>query len=71
MPYIENIDDYTYPSTAHMYGQSFLCISVQAKEVDKIGLQLVYNEPHIYAFKISDNLRFVFILAKIMYTNIL
>lgn len=54
---IENPDDYSYPTTGHHYGQSFLCISVKVEEVDKIGLQLIYNEPHIYTFKISDNLR--------------
>lgn len=55
----ENPNDYSYPTTGHMYGQSFLCISVPAKEVNAIGLQLVYNEAHVYNFKISENLRLI------------
>lgn len=53
----ENPDDYFYPSTGRTYGQSFLCISVNASEIDTIGLQLVYNEAVIYTFKVSENLR--------------
>lgn len=40
--------DYTYPDTGTHYGQSFLCISMNSREVDKVGLQLIYNEPHFY-----------------------
>lgn len=50
---------YTYPNTGRNYGQSFLCISVNSSEVDKIGKQLIYNEPDIY-FNITNNYRNVY-----------
>lgn len=28
---------YTYPSSGHMYGQSFLCITINLDQVDNIG----------------------------------
>ena len=41
---------YGYPHTGQMYGQSFLCISLNTKaSLDKIGMQLLYNRPYIYA----------------------
>ncbi|XP_037043263.1 deoxyribonuclease-2-alpha-like [Bradysia coprophila] len=40
--------DNWYPHSGRHYGQSFLCISVNATQVDKIGKQLIYNEPDIY-----------------------
>lgn len=39
---------YSYPHSGRHYGQSFLCISVNSTEIDKIGKQLIYNEPDIY-----------------------
>jgi len=35
LPYQNN--SYTYPSTAKKFGQSFLCMSMAAKELDKVG----------------------------------
>lgn len=35
LPYQKN--SYTYPKTAVKFGQSFLCISMVAKELDNIG----------------------------------
>lgn len=40
--------DYNYPSTGMNYGQSFLCLSLDAKQIDIVGKQLIYNEPQIY-----------------------
>ncbi|XP_058448460.1 plancitoxin-1 [Malaya genurostris] len=48
---------YQYPSTGKMYGQSFLCMSVAADQMELIGLQLLLNEPHVYSFHIPDVLR--------------
>lgn len=48
---------YTYPLSGRHYGQSFLCISVDSTQIDKIGKQLIYNEPDIYlnlTEKLSD-----------------
>lgn len=50
-------EKYSYPSTGHIYGQSFLCISMTAKELDKAGIQLLYNEPVIYSSRAPDQLR--------------
>lgn len=54
--YTENPADYFYPKTGTVYGQSFLCISVNASEVDKIGQQLMFNEAIVYTAKISESL---------------
>jgi len=35
LPYQSNL--YMYPKTAIRYGQSFLCISMSAEELDKVG----------------------------------
>lgn len=34
-----------------IYGQSFLCLSLDAKQIDAIGRQLIYNEPQLYEVK--------------------
>lgn len=31
-------EGYSYPSTGHTYGQSFLCISLSASQMDLVGL---------------------------------
>ncbi|XP_055548111.1 plancitoxin-1 [Wyeomyia smithii] len=48
---------YHYPSTGKLYGQSFLCISVAADQMESIGQQLLMNEPHVYSFQIPNRLR--------------
>lgn len=45
---------YSYPLSGRTYGQSFLCISVNSSQIDKIGKQLIYNEPDIY-LNLTDN----------------
>lgn len=40
--------DYHYPPTGMIYGQSFLCLSLGADQIDIVGQQLIYNEPQIY-----------------------
>ncbi|KAL5012701.1 hypothetical protein ScPMuIL_011252 [Solemya velum] len=39
---------YSWPSSAHDYGQSFLCISMNVDMLDIIGKQLMYTYPKIY-----------------------
>lgn len=34
-----------------IYGQSFLCLSLNAKQIDAVGKQLIYNEPQLYEVK--------------------
>lgn len=53
----ESPADYTYPLSGRSYGQSFLCISINSSEIERIGTQLLYNEPHVYDFKITDSLK--------------
>nr|CAD7393341.1 unnamed protein product [Timema cristinae] len=40
---------YSYPHTGLHYGQSLMCISLDAKQLDTVGIQLMYNEPEIYS----------------------
>ncbi|XP_030763559.1 plancitoxin-1 [Sitophilus oryzae] len=48
---------YHYPHTATHYGQSFLCISTDVTHLNTVGLQLQYNEPHIYDQNIPDTFK--------------
>lgn len=50
-------ESYHYPDTGKIYGQSFLCITFGADQMDIIGKQLIMNEPHVYSFVIPDELR--------------
>ena len=46
---------YDYPHTGQMYGQSFLCISLNTStSADQIGLQMMYNQPYLYSVNIPD-----------------
>lgn len=38
-----------------IYGQSFLCLSLNAKQIDAIGRQLIYNEPQLYEVKFPQS----------------
>ncbi|XP_050079214.1 deoxyribonuclease-2-alpha [Anopheles maculipalpis] len=42
-------DGYSYPHTGMLYGQSFLCISLNASEMETVGHQLLYNEVTVYS----------------------
>ena len=48
VPKFPSIPKYEYPSSGFLYGQSFLCITLNATEMEKIGKQLLFNEPNIY-----------------------
>lgn len=43
---------YDYPKTGMTYGQSFLCISFDANQMNIIGLQLMYNQVIPYRYNI-------------------
>ncbi|XP_046738722.1 deoxyribonuclease-2-alpha isoform X1 [Diprion similis] len=47
---------YSYPKTGELYGQSFLCISVDKDQFDIIGLQLMYNEIITYKNNLPKSL---------------
>lgn len=52
--YPDYSSSYSYPFSGRTYGQSFLCISVNSTQIDKIGKQLIYNEPDIY-LNVTEN----------------
>uniref|UniRef100_A0A2S2NP71 Plancitoxin-1 n=1 Tax=Schizaphis graminum TaxID=13262 RepID=A0A2S2NP71_SCHGA len=49
-------NSYTYPDTGVKNGQSFLCISMTAAELDKVGNQIIKNEVMIYGSHFGGNL---------------
>jgi deoxyribonuclease-2 len=52
-PAMTEDQQYDYPHTGQMYGQSFLCISLHTKtSADLIGIQLLYNHPFVYSVNI-------------------
>lgn len=51
-----NSSDYHYPPTGMIYGQSFLCLSLSAEQIDVVGQQLIYNEPQIYESQLPESL---------------
>ncbi|XP_076352379.1 deoxyribonuclease II [Tachypleus tridentatus] len=48
---------YIYPDSGLLYGQTMLCVTVNSSMANTIGLQLRYSKPHIYGFRLSQNLR--------------
>ncbi|XP_050295284.1 plancitoxin-1 [Anthonomus grandis grandis] len=49
-------DHYEYPTTGQHYGQSFLCISLNLKQINNVGKQLQYNEPFIFSEYVPTSL---------------
>lgn len=49
-------NEYSYPNTGVIYGQSFLCVTVPPKGLETIGQQLTYNEPNIYDAEVPDTM---------------
>lgn len=39
-----------------IYGQSYLCLSLTAEQIDIVGKQLIYDEPQIYSSILPSNL---------------
>ncbi|XP_050054148.1 cell-death-related nuclease 7 [Aphis gossypii] len=56
LPY-QNNNSYTYPKTGIKYGQSFLCMSMTAEELDKVGNQLINNEVMVYGSHFGGDLK--------------
>lgn len=57
VPKFPSVPKYEYPSTGAHYGQSFLCVTIKESEMEKIGEQLLFNEPNIYYNRIPENLK--------------
>ena len=49
--------EYNYPNTGRMYGQSFLCISLNEDQMEKVGQQLIFNEVEVYASQVPKALK--------------
>ncbi|XP_076675033.1 deoxyribonuclease II [Andrena cerasifolii] len=47
---------YDYPQSGTLYGQSFLCVSLDGDQFNTVGKQLMYNEIIVYAKNIPDTL---------------
>lgn len=47
--------DYSYPHTGLMYGQNFLCLSLNRTELNDIGNNLGHNQVYKYSTHISDS----------------
>lgn len=46
-------DAYSWPPNAHKYGQTLLCVSFPFDQFSKIGRQLNYTYPNVYAHKLE------------------
>uniref|UniRef100_A0A0A9Y189 Deoxyribonuclease-2-alpha n=1 Tax=Lygus hesperus TaxID=30085 RepID=A0A0A9Y189_LYGHE len=56
IPRFPTLDSYNYPHNALRNGQSALCISLSAEELDKIGNAFKYNFPDFVRSQYSDEL---------------
>lgn len=43
-----------------MYGQSFLCLSLNSDGINVVGQQLLYNEPDVYVSQVPDDLEHLY-----------
>lgn len=50
----KNRSEYDYPTSGEHYGQSFLCISIDADQFDMVGRQMMYNQIIAYWRNIPD-----------------
>ncbi|KAG7166253.1 deoxyribonuclease-2-alpha-like [Homarus americanus] len=58
---------YSYPISASRYGQTMLCISLPPDQSQNLGLQLLQNNPYVYASNMPDSLTSQFsMLLKVM-----
>ncbi|KAK6640738.1 hypothetical protein RUM44_012435 [Polyplax serrata] len=52
---------YFFPKTAARFGQSFLCLSLPANQMNKVGLALQYIRPKIYSSNVPPSLELKFL----------
>lgn len=57
VPHFPSIDDlgYRYPQTGQMYGQTFLCVSLNKENLNEVGNQLMVNWVYVYDHKLNGN----------------
>ncbi|CRK97795.1 CLUMA_CG011174, isoform A [Clunio marinus] len=53
-------NSYSFPKSGEIYGQSFLCISLDGNQIDKVGKQLKYNEAHFYSSHVPEHLKTIY-----------
>ncbi|KAJ9574029.1 hypothetical protein L9F63_008555 [Diploptera punctata] len=72
VPHYPPTTGYSYPHTGTHYGQSFLCISLNASQLDLVGVQLTYNKPKIYNSGVAAGLvdQFPHLVAAIRNTTV-
>ncbi|XP_012291296.1 deoxyribonuclease-2-alpha [Aotus nancymaae] len=46
-------DAYSWPQSAHTYGQTLLCVSFPFSQFSKIGKQLTYTYPWVYSYQLE------------------
>ncbi|XP_055845748.1 deoxyribonuclease-2-beta [Episyrphus balteatus] len=57
VPKYPSISGYTYPTTGEHFGQSFLCVTLNATtQMNAVITQLLFNEPNIYFSRIPERL---------------
>ncbi|XP_050517926.1 plancitoxin-1 isoform X3 [Diabrotica virgifera virgifera] len=50
-------NSYSFPSTGVKYGQTFLCVTMNLTNINAVGLQLQYNQPHIYLQQVLSDIK--------------
>ncbi|ETN58020.1 deoxyribonuclease ii [Anopheles darlingi] len=48
--------EYSYPHTGQLYGQSFLCITLNASQMETVAGQFIHNELNVYSTSIPSRL---------------
>ena len=49
------MDNFYFPESETIYGQTFLCITLSSSDIDDVGKQLTYNHPKVYFSSISSS----------------
>uniref|UniRef100_A0A1B6FE63 Uncharacterized protein n=2 Tax=Cuerna arida TaxID=1464854 RepID=A0A1B6FE63_9HEMI len=55
-PPLPNTTQYSYPKSGLKNGQSYLCLTLPPDQLELVGTQLMYNEPHIFSNLTSSDL---------------
>lgn len=56
VPLYPSVNTYSFPATGQHFGQSFLCLSLDWKNLNEVGKQLLFNEPNTYKSKLDSHL---------------
>jgi deoxyribonuclease-2 len=56
IPKFPPVDAYGYPTSGTIYAQSILCMTLNYDELTKIGTQLYYNHPDMYASNLPTSM---------------